>query len=270
MSIRVGIYVDAANVWMNGGRDLRYDVLHDFAVRDGAYLQRQNSYLPMDHERRRQDPEYRERQDLFIRRIRDLGWRIHEKAVKRFPQDDGEVVLKANADMELAIDALSESDRLDKIVLVTGDGDFVRLAQALQTRGCRVEVIGFRNVSRELRESADLYINGLLIPGLVPPRESQGAWGEPGSTVRGLLEHWNAGKGVGILRFLIGIDDSVWQTDHRRETTCYRRAFVPLSAFYEDDDPAELLRFGKVLEFVMQPNTQAEPPFMASACEVVS
>ena len=51
--------------------------------------------------------------------------------------------------------------------------------------GCRVEVIGFHNVSHELREAADSYLSGFLIPGLLPIQANgQNGEGQNGSGAR--------------------------------------------------------------------------------------
>jgi len=41
--------------------------------------------------------------------------------------------VKANADLELAVDALLQAENLDYVLLETGDGDFMRLVRALQS-----------------------------------------------------------------------------------------------------------------------------------------
>lgn len=269
MTVRIGVYVDAANIVMNGGRDMRYDVLRDYAARSGSVVQRLNTYLPIDHERRAQDADYQFKQDLFMRRIRDFGWRVHQKPVMRYRQEDGEIAIKANADMELAIDALIESDRLDRVVLVTGDGDFCRLVQALQAKGCRVEAIGFRHVSRELRNVVDEYVSGYLVPELVPTREPMVHWGTEGAIVRGVLEHWNEEKRIGVVRFLTELDSGIWETDPRRNNTPYRRAFIAASSFLQPVRCLELFRRESVLEFRIIKNKLDEPPFMAQECTVI-
>jgi uncharacterized LabA/DUF88 family protein len=68
-----------------------------------------------------------------------------------YVDDEGVLTTKANADMDLAIDAVLQARNLDRIILLTGDGDFIRLVLALQNMGCRVEVIGFNNKVRNLK-----------------------------------------------------------------------------------------------------------------------
>lgn len=50
---RVGVYVDSVNIAMNGGRGMRYDVLREFACRDGGEAMRLNAYVVYDPERAR-------------------------------------------------------------------------------------------------------------------------------------------------------------------------------------------------------------------------
>jgi uncharacterized LabA/DUF88 family protein len=52
------------------------------------------------------------------------------------------------------------SDRLDVVVLMSGDGDFRRLVELIASRGVRVEVAAFsETASSELKSVADLYID---------------------------------------------------------------------------------------------------------------
>jgi uncharacterized LabA/DUF88 family protein len=67
---------------------------------------------------------------------------------------------KANWDIDLAVDAIKLSSKLDSIILVTGDGDFVSLVEYLQNVGCQVEVISFgRATSAKLIEACDDFID---------------------------------------------------------------------------------------------------------------
>lgn len=63
---------------------------------------------------------------------------------------------KADWDVGLAIDAVILSEKVDSIVLVSGDGDFLPLVQYLKLRGVSVEVMTFRETtSTKLIEAAD-------------------------------------------------------------------------------------------------------------------
>ena len=68
-------------------------------------------------------------------------------------------------DIELAIDMLELSDRIDHAILFSGDADFRRLVEAVQRRGVRVvSVISSTRTSPpmvgdELRRQADQFID---------------------------------------------------------------------------------------------------------------
>jgi len=68
---------------------------------------------------------------------------------------------KADWDVGLAVDAITASPKVDTIILVTGDGDFVPLVEYLQSHsGCQVEVVSFgRSTSAKLKEAADDFLD---------------------------------------------------------------------------------------------------------------
>jgi uncharacterized LabA/DUF88 family protein len=68
---------------------------------------------------------------------------------------------KADWDVGLAIDAVKLSPKLDSVILVTGDGDFVPLVEFLQmNQGCQVEVASFgKSTSAKLIEAADHFMD---------------------------------------------------------------------------------------------------------------
>lgn len=65
---------------------------------------------------------------------------------------------KADWDVGLAIDAVKMADKLDTVILATGDGDFVPLVEYLDARGCQVEVISFgKSSSAKLKEATHAF-----------------------------------------------------------------------------------------------------------------
>ena len=67
---------------------------------------------------------------------------------------------KADWDVGMAIDAIKLSSKVDVIVLATGDGDFVPLAEYVRSQGCQVECIAFgKSSSARLRETVDDFID---------------------------------------------------------------------------------------------------------------
>jgi uncharacterized LabA/DUF88 family protein len=65
---------------------------------------------------------------------------------------------KADWDVGLAIDAVKLAPKLDTVVLVTGDGDFVPLIQYLDLHGVQTEVISFgKSSSGKLKEATHAF-----------------------------------------------------------------------------------------------------------------
>ncbi len=250
---RVGIYVDVENISRNGGRGMRFEVLRNFAIRDGAEPVRLNAYLAYDHERARNDTSYREGAVGFHFALREEGFKVIEKPVRWFSSDDGTRVSKANSDLDLAVDMLLQSTRLDRVLLVSGDGDFSRVVRALQDSGCRVEVLAFENVSYDLRCEADVFVSGYLIPGLVPSMQPRGvAWGEARSSVRGTCYSYRSDRGFGFVRYLIQAGD-LTLTDTRDPSSPYRSAFFHISNCAPEVHPDRLPSRDMVFEFALSP-----------------
>jgi uncharacterized LabA/DUF88 family protein/cold shock CspA family protein len=248
---KVGVYVDLANISLNGGYGLRFDVLRRFACRDNGQAIRLNVYLAFDEDRAKADPEYCTSALNYHSLLRDWGYKVIEKRVRWYQDDRGNRVGKSNADLELAVDALLQSENLDRVLLVTGDGDFVQVVRALQNKGCRVEVVAFENVSMELRKEADLFMSGYLIPTLLPFQDKpDNRWGKLGHRVRGVCYKFNREKGFGFTRFMKDITADLWVTDTRREESPFETAFVHLSQFADPKIRAdELPNRHTILEF---------------------
>ena len=63
--------------------------------------------------------------------------------------------------MGLAVDAIKMSPKLDAVVIVSGDGDFIPLVEYLKNHsGIQVEVVSFgKSTSGKLREVASDFID---------------------------------------------------------------------------------------------------------------
>ncbi len=227
---RVGVYIDLANISLNGGYGMRFDVLRRFACRDGGQPVRLNVYLAFDEERASGDPEYRSANMEFHSILRDFGFKVIEKKVKWYLDDRGNKVSKSNADLDLAVDALLQSDNLDRVVLVTGDADFVQVVRALQNKGCRVEVLAFENVGADLRKEADLFVSGFLVPELLPFEHARrNEWGKEKNRARGICYQFDQQRGFGFVRFMNEISPAMWVTDTRDSASPYKTAFFHYS-----------------------------------------
>ncbi|MBP7252972.1 MAG: NYN domain-containing protein [Alphaproteobacteria bacterium] len=91
------------------------------------------------------------------------GYTMVTKPTKEFTDAFGRRKIKGNMDIELAIDVMEMSDRVEHIVIFSGDGDFRRLVEAVQRKGVRVSVVSTMRsqppmVADELRRQADNFI----------------------------------------------------------------------------------------------------------------
>jgi len=92
----------------------------------------------------------------FLEALEKAGIEIKSKELQIFPGG----MKKADWDVGVAVDAFELSKKLDSIVLVTGDGDFVPLVEYLKTQGQQVEIIAFaKSASSKLQEIADDFID---------------------------------------------------------------------------------------------------------------
>jgi uncharacterized LabA/DUF88 family protein len=68
---------------------------------------------------------------------------------------------KADWDVGMAVDAITMAPKLDAVVLVTGDGDFIPLVEYLKIHsGIQVEVVSFgKSTSGKLREAIDDFVD---------------------------------------------------------------------------------------------------------------
>jgi uncharacterized LabA/DUF88 family protein len=91
------------------------------------------------------------------------GFTVLAKPTKEFDDGEGRRKTRRNIGVELAVDALEISDRIDHIVLFSGDGDLRALIEAVQRRGVGVTVVSTIRtrppmVADELRRQADTFL----------------------------------------------------------------------------------------------------------------
>lgn len=110
------------------------------------------------------------------------GYTVVTKATKEFIDSSGRRKIKANMDIELAVDAMELAGKIDEMILVSGDGDFRSLVEAMQRRGVRLTVVSTiatqpPMIADELRRQADVFTDLAELQGKVgrDPSERQAA-----------------------------------------------------------------------------------------------
>jgi len=90
----------------------------------------------------------------FATSLERIGYIVKTKDVRTRANGSA----KANWDMGIALDILGIIDRVDTIVLASGDGDFVPLVDFIKGTGKRVEIFAFPdNTAYDLKEKADRF-----------------------------------------------------------------------------------------------------------------
>jgi len=164
-SERVALFIDVQNMWyaarQQHGMAARVDFekLMQAAVSDRRLI-RAYAYVI-------QTPEVD--QSGFVTMLEQFSYEVKRKDLRR--RSDGSA--KGDWDMEMAIDMIRMAEKVDVVILASGDGDFVSLIQLLKELGPRVEVFSFpHNTARDLMETADHYhpIDASLLIDMDPAR----------------------------------------------------------------------------------------------------
>ncbi|MBP9710935.1 MAG: NYN domain-containing protein [Candidatus Pacebacteria bacterium] len=150
-SQRVGIFIDTQNLYHSAKNLYKAKVNFGNVVKEalaGRQLIRAVAYVIRTES---------EDEKGFFEALNKLGIETKVKDIRVFAGG----AKKADWDIGMAIDAIAMSEKLDAVVLATGDGDFVPLVEYLRyTQGTQVEVIAFgRSASGQLKESVDDFID---------------------------------------------------------------------------------------------------------------
>ncbi len=157
---RLGVFVDVPNLLYGTDRPLDMGKLLAYLA-DGRDVVRATAYAPVSD-----NPMEPVQQQRFVAPFVPYEYRIVTKPLKRFA--DGSI--KGNFDVEMAVDLLTMADRLDVIAIVSGDSDFARVVEEVQSKGVRVEVVAFAgSTSAEMRGLADRFIEVGAIAHLLRP-----------------------------------------------------------------------------------------------------
>lgn len=148
---RIGVFIDTQNLYHTAKNLYKKKVNFANVVKDavaGRQLIRAIAYVITTEN---------EDEKAFLGALGKAGIETKAKDLQVF--FDGSK--KADWDIGLAIDAVTMAPKLDAIVIVSGDGDFVPLCNYLRYHhGVQVEVMTFgKSASASLKEIADEFID---------------------------------------------------------------------------------------------------------------
>src|SRR6059058_3470764 len=164
---------------------------------DGANLYATAKSLGFDIDYKRLLREFESRGDL----LRAFYYTVVIKPTKAFVDQTGRRKIKGNMDIELAVDAMELVDRIDHMVLFSGDGDFRSLVEAVQRRGVRVSVVSTTStqppmIADELRRQADQFVDIVELQPKISRDPSERA-GRETRELRHVLQRGTTPQGAG-------------------------------------------------------------------------
>jgi uncharacterized LabA/DUF88 family protein len=154
------VFIDGANLYATArGLDFDIDYKKLLAMfREGCNLVRAYYYTVLI-----EDQEYSPIRPL-VDWLDYNGYTLVTKPAKDFTDSTGRRRIRNSIDVDLAVDMLEIADKVDHIVLFSGDGGYRRLIEAVQRRGARVTVISTvanntATIADELRRQADRFVD---------------------------------------------------------------------------------------------------------------
>lgn len=147
---RIAIFIDGGNLLIAACQlGIEIDYLKLLCrLADGSRLLRSFFYTGFDPTN--------EKQQRFLLWMRRHGYRVVAKELVQ--HKDGS--LKANVDVEIAVDLITLASYYDTAVLVCGSGELPYAVNALSYRGVRIELVSMRSMTSEsLLNVCDRYID---------------------------------------------------------------------------------------------------------------
>jgi uncharacterized LabA/DUF88 family protein len=153
---RVGIFIDAQNLYHSAKNLYKGKVNFGQVVKDALadrILIRAIAYVITTESGEEKS---------FFEALEKIGIETKTKNLQVFAGG----AKKGDWDVGLAVDAITMAPKLDTIIIVSGDGDFVPLVEYLKmNQGCQVEAISFgKSSSARLKEAADDFVDLDLNP----------------------------------------------------------------------------------------------------------
>lgn len=91
----------------------------------------------------------------FYLNLQNFGYKLFLKPVKLYEQEDGTNRRKANCDVDMAFHLMKEKDNFDRVIILSGDGDFLPILKYLKSQNKEVIILARApRTAREIRQFA--------------------------------------------------------------------------------------------------------------------
>lgn len=161
-SEKTALFIDGANLY-KAARALGFDMDYKSLLaraRTASLLVRAYYFTSIQEDR---DQDYSPLRPL-VDWLDYNGYTMVTKIAREFTDATGRKRFKGSTDIELAVEMMALAPKIDHMVLFSGNGDFRRVIEAVQTQGVRVSVVSTIKsqppmASDELRRQADRFFD---------------------------------------------------------------------------------------------------------------
>lgn len=162
--MRTAVFIDGANLfYVEKSLDfnisferLAYYFHHNFNIYNIYY------YTGVDLED--------EKENEFLDGLAHFGITVRKKPLKIIKTGplETDIIKKANLDVEMVVDMINTVPLYDRLILVSGDSDFVRALELIRSHGKEIYVMSERgHIAKELLNAADSYMDISKIKNLI-------------------------------------------------------------------------------------------------------
>jgi uncharacterized LabA/DUF88 family protein len=147
---RVAVFIDTQNLYHSAKSNFRSNVdYEELMIRavNGRNLIRAFAYVIKSEENT---------EAKFFEAIEELGIETRVKDLQIFHTG----AKKADWDVGMAVDMIRLTEKVDVVVLASGDGDFLEVVRYCQSRGVRVEQMAFeKTTNAQMMEEVDYFVD---------------------------------------------------------------------------------------------------------------
>jgi len=157
-SQRVGVFVDVQNMYYSAknlySKKVNFGEIMKLATGERSLIRAIAYVIKADVEQ----------EANFFEALHKQGYEVRAKDLQVFFGG----AKKGDWDVGIAMDVMRTAQKLDVVVLVSGDGDFKDLLEHIKSFGCRAEVLAFKKTaSARLIEQADRFVDLDLLKGKI-------------------------------------------------------------------------------------------------------
>ena len=156
-TVRVGIYIDGANLFYQGKRSgwsIDYKKFHQWVSKENTvviakYFIGEPSWEPA-----------KSINSAFNSYLKWIGYEIVTKPLKKLRMKGGGFKNKCNFDVEIHDEIIHDLDSLDMVYLMSGDSDFMRTKERVLSKNKKIKFLSYKlGCAWEIRMSWHLFLD---------------------------------------------------------------------------------------------------------------